>query len=781
MNVNIKKVAVIGAGTMGAGIAAHVAGAGIPVVLLDIVPKELTEEDVTKGLTKENLEFKNKFAEMGIRNVSNSKTGVIYDPDFAALIEAGNLEEDLAKLSDCDWIIEVIVENLKVKRNLLKKIAPYCRENTIVSSNTSGVSITEIAEKMPYVFRKRFLGTHFFNPPRYMRLLELVPGRDTDPQVMDFMKQFGSRRLGKGVVIAKDTPNFIGNRIGCYSTMQTIRLMEKYQLDIEEMDQITGTIMGRPKSATFGTLDMVGLDVFYHVSNNLVQNNYIGTEEKSQLEFPQSIREMYENGQLGLKTGQGFYKKTKTKKGKIKLVWDFKNKEYVQVQEKKVELVERAKQEKSVKDRLQSLVYSEGKESQCAWELIKNLLIYSAYRVPEITERYEEIDNAMHWGYNWQIGPFELWDIIGFEKSVERMKKEGETIPKWIDEKFRKGQMIFYDPAKLSKGLSAHYRVIKSYDDANLLDMGDGVVCVELNSRVSSITIPFIKSLQTILREAEEDSECRGLVIANGAPNFSIGADLSMFKSIISEHNWERALEAIAYFHDTSMMLKYAKKPVVAAVQGMVLGGGLEFVMHCQRVLAHAETYMGLVEVGVGIIPGGGGVKELLLRNMERTEGLGITDYSPIVRKTWETIATAKVSTNAFDARRIGFMRDGDRIIMNIDDLLEESKKEVLRLSEDGFRQPIKKKVKVAGTSGRAYLEYIVEMIKSGNMISEYDSVMARELAFVVTGGDVPKGTYLFEEELLNLETEAVYKLIQNEKTQDRINHMLRAGRPLRN
>lgn len=780
MDFNIKKVAVLGAGTMGSSIAAHVAGAGISVILLDMVPKELTDDDINRGFTFESKRFRNKFAEFGREKVCDAKSGVIYDNRMTSLIDIGNVEDDLQQLIGCDWIIEVIIEDLDAKKDLLKKIYPYCKDSTIVSSNTSGVSITEIVEDMPLRFRKNFIGTHFFNPPRYMRLLELIPGKDTNDKVLKFMINFGTKILGKGIVVAKDTPNFIGNRIGCYSTILIIQLMEKYQLSIEEMDLLTGTIIGRPKTATFKTIDMVGLDIFYHVSNNMVRN-VTNKEEKNMFTLPQSIIEMYENGQLGNKTNQGFYKKVKTEKGKNTLVWDFKIKEYVKTQDKKVEIVEIAKKEKSFKDKLCKLIYSDCKESYCAWDIIKNTLLYCANRVPEITNKYEQIDRAMNWGYNWQVSPFEIWDLIGVEKSIERMKAEGEVIPKWILDRIENGDANFYDLNNFSKGLDRHYNVIKTFDDANMLDMGDGIVCVELNTSSNSITIPFIKALQSIIKEVENNIKYKGIVLANSAINFCTGANLITFQKIISEKEWNKALESLNYFHETSMMLKYTKKPIVAAVHGMVLGGGLEFSMHCPKVIAHSETYMGLVEVGVGIIPGGGGVKEYLYRCMDMIEGFDILDLNPIIKKVWETIATAKVSKNAFEARNIGFLRTTDRIIMNIDELLDESKKEVLRMCEDGFRQSMKKKVKVSGTSGKAFLEYIIEMMKSGNMISEYDSVILSELAYVVTGGDVPKGTYLLEEELLKLETEVVDKLIRNEKTHARIYNMINTGKTLRN
>jgi len=498
-------------------------------------------------------------------------------------------------------------------------------------------------------------------------------------------------------------------------------------------------------------------------------------------DFPEFVLEMYRNGQLGNKTKQGFYKKVKDRNGRSILVWDYKNKEYTKLRKNNLEIVEEAKKEKSFKYKISKLIYSDYNESKCAWDIIKKTLLYSAHKIPEITEDYVEIDKAMKWGYNWEYGPFEIWDIIGLEKSIERMKSEGEKIPEWIENMLNNAKNSFYHKNHYSTGLSRKYNLIKDYEDANMLDMGDGVICVELNSKGNSITIPFIESFQKILEEVESNPNYKGIVFANNAKNFCTGVDLLTFKKIIEDDTWDGVQEALDFFHDMSMKLKYSKKPVVAAVHGMVLGGGLEFSMHCSRVVAHAETYMGLVEVGVGIIPGGGGVKEYLQRMMDRIEGFEISDANPVTRKVLETIFGAKVSRSAFDAKNLGFLRENDKIVMNIDDVNIEAKKEVIRMNEDGFRQTIKRKIKVGGVSGKATMDYIIETMKDGKMISEYDSLIGKELSYAVTGGNVPKGTFLSEEELLDLESEVVSKLIKNKKTQDRIDHMVSTGKPLRN
>lgn len=779
-NFSIKKAAVIGAGTMGAGIAAHIVGSGIPVCLFDIVPKELTDDDKAKGYTTESKEFRNKFSQAGKDNLNNLKTGVVYEKEMIGLIEVGNLEDDLDKLKNCDWIIEVIIEDLEMKKGLLNKIYPYCNENAIVTSNTSGISITDIVEDFDLEFRKRFLGTHFFNPPRYMHLFEIVPGKDTCEDNVRFMKDFATRILGKGVVIAKDTPNFIANRIGVYSSALAFKLMEKYNLNIEEVDQITGPVMGRPRTATYKTMDLVGLDIMVDVSNNLVET-LSDKDEAENFILPDFIMDNFLNKRLGDKTKGGFYKKIQTSEGRTSLVWNVEKKEYVSVSKKSSEFMDNVKKQKGLKDQLKLLISSEEKESKFAWNLIKNTLLYSASKVPEIADDYKEIDKAMKWGYNWEIGPFEIWDTIGVEESIERMKSEDCIIPKWIEDRIEEGNINFYENDPLIRTFDALYPVIKDYDFTTLLDMGDGVACLEVKTKGSAISGLFMKVLQDTIIEIEKNNDYKGLIIASSAKNLLNGADLADFYKKGEEKDYDGILATVDEFHKTSMMLKYSKKPIIAAVRGMAIGGGLEFVMHCSKVVAHTESYMGLVEVGVGIVPGGGGIKELLFRYMEKIEGMKFPDLNPVIQRIWETIAMGVVSKNAFDAKKLGFLRETDRIVMNKDLLLEESKKELIKMVEDGFRKAIKKPVKVTGVNGKAYLDSIIITMEEGKFISEYDAVIGKELANAVAGGNVPKGTLLTEDQLLKLEKQAIGNLIKNDKTIARVKNMLINGRVLRN
>ncbi len=781
---SIQKAAVIGAGTMGAGIAALVADAGIPVVLLDIVPPKLTEEDVAKGVDPKSRAFRNRFAQTGKDRVCDPKRGTLYDPDHACMITVGNLEDDLGLLRDCDWVVEVIIEDLKAKQNLLEKIRDYIKPGAFLSSNTSGVSITAISQGLPEEMRKQFLGTHFFNPPRFMHLLELIPGEETCPDRMAFMKDFGERVLGKGVVVAKDTPNFIGNRIGVYKSVQTIQQMVKYGYDFETVDYLTGPVLGRPRSASFGTTDMVGLDILYHVAENVKEKlmEAGNAEEAAVFEFPGFIHEMYQNKQLGNKTKGGFYKKVPGPNGKkVTLVWDLEQKDYVPKKGVKLPIVEEALKGKTTRERLDKLVWDDSDAGRFTWEGTKGFLLYSAEKAEEIAWDYKDIDKAMKWGYNWELGPFETWDIIGVERSIQRMRDEGETIPQWVEDRLSRGETTFYDSDPLDKRLSAQYPTVKEYGDSALLDLGDGVLCLEIKTKGNAISEPFMEHVLNTLSTVENTAECRGLVLANAGNNFLTGADLAQFLKNAEAGNYQPLKDSPKKFHQVSLRLKYAKKPVIAAVAGKILGGGLEFTLHCSRVVAHAESYMGLVEVGVGIIPGGGGIKEYLYRCMEKVEPFGLPDLNPVAQKVWQTIATATVSKNAFDARHMCFLRDSDRIVMNRDLLVEEAKKEVLRMSEDGFHQAAPKPVKVTGISGKATLDYTISTMRKGNMISDYDVEVVSTLARVVTGGDVPKGTLVSEQELLDLEVEGNAKLIVTQKALERVRAILTTGKPLRN
>lgn len=784
---SIKKAAVIGAGTMGAGIAGVIVGAGIPVCLLDIVPPSLSAEDQAKGVDPNSKEFRNRSAQAGKDRICDPKRGVIYDPIQAAMIQVGNLEDDLSMLEDCDWVIEVVLEDLKVKQDLLEKIKSHLKPDAFISSNTSGVSITEIASLLPLEMRRRFLGTHFFNPPRFMHLLELIPGVDTCPERMKFMEDFGARVLGKGVVIARDTPNFIGNRIGVHKSVQTIQLMLKYGFDIETVDYLTGPVIGRPKSASFGTTDLVGLDILYHVAGN-VREKLLASEKPEDLaeadlfRFPDFIHEMYRAGQLGNKTRGGFYKKVVTPEGKKQsLVWDFDKKEYVAKKGVHMDIVEEAAKGRNTREKMLKLIYDESPAGRFTWESTKSCLLYAAAKAPEIAESYTDIDKAMRWGYNWELGPFEIWDMIGVERSVQKMREDGDVIPAWVEERLSRGKASFYGHDPLDKSLSHLYPAIRDNGDSALLDMGDGVLCLEIKTKGNAINDAFKSQVLDAMDLLENTPGYRGMVLANAGKNFLTGADLVNFLKNSESGNFDALRASPGAFHKVSMRLKYAKKPVVAAVAGKALGGGLEFALHCSRIVAHAEANMGLVEVGVGIIPGGGGCKEYLYRCMEKVAPFNFPDLNPVSAKVWKTIATAQVSKNAFDARRMCFLRDSDRIVMNRDLLLDAAKEEVLRMCNDGFRQAVPQPVKVAGLSGRASIEYTISTMRKGNRISDYDAEVLTVLARVVTGGDVPKGTMLTEQELLDLEVAGVGELVVTDKARERVRSILTTGKMLKN
>lgn len=779
MSFNINKVAVIGAGVMGAGIAAHIVGAGISVCLLDIVPRELSEKEAKKGLSMDDPVVRNRFAQAGKDRVVNPKFRSIYDKDFGKMIEVGNLSDNLDILGECDWIIEVVVESLNVKKSLMKQIDEYRKPGSIVSSNTSGVPINTIVEDMPQEFKESFLGTHFFNPPRYMNLFELIPGKETLPSILEFMAEFGTKRLGKGIVLAKDTPNFIGNRIGIYSVVNVIKLMEKYGYDIPKIDQLTGPIMGRPKSATFRTIDMVGLDIIPHVADNIIDN--IDDEaEKGEFEIPGFFNELIEMGHLGDKTKKGFYTKVKTEKGRQTIVWDIAKKEYVPVSKEKNEVVEAAKKEANS---LKAFISGDKDENRFAWETIKNVLLYSANKIPEIADDYKEIDNAMKWGYNWEQGPFEIWDTIGFEESIERMKNEGDAIPEWIENRLSSGMDKFYDNKNIETPYislsSSKNNIIKENKGAALVDLGDGVACLQFKSRGNTITDEVMDMVYEAVEETEKNYN--GLVVGNQSRNFSAGADLSFIGGLAADKNWKGLENTVHKFQQSNMALKYCKKPVVAAPYGMTLGGGAEVAMHAHMVAAHAETYMGLVEVGVGLVPGGGGIKEMLLRELEGLGNVSNGEMLNHIKKVWEKIATAAVSSSGHDAVKKSMIRKADKIVMSKDYLLDEAKDSVLYLSDGGFRPLQKQSIKVLGNSGKAGIQYVIEFMKEGRFISEYDAYIASKIAHILTGGNVTTGTVISEDFMLELEKEAFVSLCGEVKTQQRIERMLKKGKPLRN
>lgn len=784
MKYNINKVAVLGAGVMGSGIAAHFAGAGIPVILMDILPKGPSDEELSKGLTIKDKIVRNRFSNLGKKNILNPKAAAIYDKELGRLISTGNFTDDLSKIEECDLVIEVIIEKLEIKKSLMKEIAKYRKEGTIITSNTSGVSINSIVSEMTDEFKSHFMGTHFFNPPRYMKLFELIPCEDTKPEIVAFMSKFAEQRLGKGVIIAKDTPNFIANRIGVQSISSIMKLGEKYNYSIPKIDLLTGAIIGRPKTGTYRLADMVGIDILVHVAENVL--NIMDDEyEKEANLIPDYVKELVEKGVLGDKTRGGFYKKNKTKTGVTRLVWDYINKEYVELNRENIEAVNTAKKAGKLKQQIKSMTWGQAEENIFIWEVLKATMLYCAKNVPAIADDYREIDKGMKWGFNWQLGPFEVWDAIGVKESIERMKKEGEEIPEWVEARIKSGKMNFYDSGNINvpyinlNNSKKHQTIIEN-NGATLKDIGDGIACLEFKTKGNTITDDVISMINESVKTIE-DKDYKGLVIANQAKNFSTGANLMLIAEYAKNKDWE-SLEKLVYdFQYANMRIKYAKKPVITCAHGMTLGGGAEIAMSGYRQAIHTETYMGLVELGVGLVPGGGGIKEMLYRYSGDLGKVNIAERINKVKDAWEVVAMAKVSSSGHDARKKKFIGNVDSIVMNSDYLIDGAKNEAINLFDSGFMPNIKKDIVVTGTTGKAVLSNVVEYMKEGNFISEYDGLLANKVATIITGGNVIGGTTLTEDNILDLEKEEFLKLCGETKTHERIEYMLKKGKPLRN
>jgi 3-hydroxyacyl-CoA dehydrogenase len=757
---------------MGSSIAALLAGAGIKVYLLDMVPAELTEDEIKAGISKCDRKFKNRLADAGKAIVCDPKQRALYEKSQASLIITGNFKDDLPLLGECDWILEAIIEKLEIKKSLLAEVSKYRRPDCIVSTNTSGISVNRICEDLDAAFKSHFMGTHFFNPPRYMHLFEIIPCRETLPELIDFMRQFAEKELGKGVVLAKDTPNFIGNRIGVFASALTLGLVEKYGYNFSTADELTGPVLGKPKSATFKTADLVGLDVLYHVTNTLLGNPEISESEKRFFALQPYFLELFNLGYLGNKSGQGFYQTVYGPSGKEKLVWDREKKEYVPLSPVKLEAVEQALKSPN---KYAAAVYGETRENAFMWEVVKGVLLYSAEHAAEIAADYHSIDNAMCWGYNWEKGPFQIWDEIGLAASLEKMRAEGETIPEWIEQRLARGETNFYP-----KQDSASPKTLFSSDDARITELGDEVLFLEITTKNSTVTDQLTETLNQALDLTE--SSYAGLVIGNFAKNFSTGANLVQIAEVIKEKRWDLLEASLKGLQDVNLRMKYLSKPVVGAIFNMTLGGGAEIALHCHKLAAHAETYIGLVEAGVGLIPGGGGTKECLVRATENLVSQTKVDLLAPVRSAWESIAMGKVSTSAFDARANSLLlMANDRVIMNYSLLLPEAKKMVLTMSDEGYKGKVKRELPVLGEFGRGSLVMVIEAMKGGGYISEYDALIAYKLAKILTGGDVPTGAKVSEEYLLGLEREAFLSLAGEERTLQRIEYMLSKGKPLRN
>ncbi len=802
MKQKIKKAAVLGAGVMGSTIAAHLANVGIPSFLLDIVPPELTEAEKKKGLTFQSPEVRNRFAISGKKRAQELSPAAFYLKDDAELLTIGNFEDHLSWVSQADWIIEVVLEDLNIKRELFKKLIPFLKEGTVVSSNTSGISIKKMCEGFSKDFGERFLGTHFFNPPRYMKLLEIIPAKSTSMDIVEKMVDVGEKILGKGVVYAKDTPNFIGNRVGAFAGAVTMRTMIEDGYRIEEVDQITGPAIGRPKMGTFKLGDLVGLDIMAHVSKNLYESLPAGKERDCFAASP-FIEQMIKNQWLGLKTKQGFYKKVKGDGKEETLVLDYEKLEYRSQQKVNLPSLEMAKNIEDVRERVKSFVMSPDRGGQFAWKILKKTLLYSAEKIPEISDDIVNIDRAMKWGYNWELGPFELWDAIGLKSSVKKMEKEGELIPPLVEQLLKKGYSSFYEKRDgrtlffdlgagqyqeikekpeiiLLPSLKDRNKTVLSNPGASLIDLGDGVACLEFHSKMNTIGADTVQMARDALREVEEKFD--GLVIGNQAENFSAGANLMLMLFEIQDENWDDIEAMVKAFQDSLMAVKYFEKPVVAAPFGLTLAGGCEVGLACAKIQAAAETYMGLVEVGVGLIPAGGGTKEMLLRSTECIPPEVDADYFPFIRRAFETVAMAKVATSAKEAQKFGFMRSTDRVSINRDFLIQDAKKSVLDLVRENYRPPRpRKNIKVVGEKGLALLQMGLFYMREGGYISQYDEHVGKKLAYIFSGGNLPDGSEVTEQYLLDLEREAFVSLCGEPKTQARMEYMLKTGRPLRN
>jgi 3-hydroxyacyl-CoA dehydrogenase len=796
--MQIKKVAVLGSGVMGSQIAAHVANAGIPCLLLDIAPKELTPEEQAKGLTLESPQARNRIVSAGWEFAKKNKPAALFSTEVANLVTLGNFDDDLARIRDCDWIIEAIVENLDIKRSLYARVEAHLKPEAIITSNTSGIPLSSLAEGRSDNFRRRFLGTHFFNPPRYLHLMEIIAQPDTDPEVTKFMADFTDRVLGKGVVYAKDRPGFVANRIGNFSMLNAFQMMTELGLTFEEVDALTGTTIGHAKSASFRTLDVVGLDTAYNVARNLY-NSLPDDEMRETFRVPGFMEQMVERKMLGDKTKGGFYKKV----GNDILTLDTTTFEYRPQQKAKFASLDAAKQLEKLTDRLPALVYAKDKAGEFLWKTMSETFIYAARRIPEIADNIVEIDNAMKWGFAHELGVFEKWDAIGVEKSVARLREEGRQVPANVEKMLAAGAKSFYKtengvrhyfdfasgeykpehiPAGviILKSLKDRNQVIKKNVGASLIDLGDGVACVEFHSKMNALGGDQIAMVGFAIKEVEKNFA--GLVVGNQGENFSAGANIMLMLMGAQEGDWDEIGMAVRQFQNMTMSLRYSARPVVVAPFGLTLGGGCEMTLHADRAVAAAETYIGLVEVGVGLIPGGGGTKEAAVRASDAVADNPQADHFSFLQKWFENIAMAKVATSAVEAQRLGLVRHSDRIVMNKDRQIAEAKQTVLAMARAGYIQPQPKTdVLALGEAALTKFKLGIHMMKRGGYISDHDALIGTKIAEVVSGGAITHPTRVSEQYLLDLEREAFISLLATRPTQERLAHMLKTGKPLRN
>ena len=801
MKRRIKKVAIVGSGIMGSGIACHFANIGVEVLLLDIVPRELNDKEKAKGLSLEDNVVRNRLVNDALKASLKSKPSPIYSQKFASRITTGNLEDDLHKIANVDWVMEVVVERLDIKQKVFEQIEKHRTPGTLITSNTSGIPIKFMNEGRSDDFQKHFAVTHFFNPPRYLKLFEVVPGPNCTEEVVDFLMMYGDKFLGKTSVLAKDTPAFIGNRIGIFGIMSLFYVVKEMGLTIEEVDKLTGPVIGRPKSATFRTIDVVGLDTLVHTANG-VKDNCPEDEMRDQFVIPSFVNTMMENNWLGSKTKQGFYKMTKGANGKREILsLDLNTLEYRSKQRAKFETLELTKTIDNVIDRFKVLVGGKDKAGEFYRKSFSAMFAYVQHRIPEISDEIYRIDDALKAGFGWEHGPFEIWDAIGIEKGIELMKAEGKEVATWITEMLANGETSFYS---VKEGTTFYYdipsksQIKKPGQDSFIIlgnirktnevwknsgaviqDLGDGILNLEFQSKMNTIGGDVLAGLNTAIDLAEKNFQ--GLVVGNQAPNFSVGANIGMIFMMAAEQEYDELNMAIKYFQDTMMRMRYSSIPTIAAPHGMALGGGCEISLHADKVVAAAETYMGLVEFGVGVIPGGGGSKEMALRASDLFQKGDV--QLNVLQEHFLTIGMAKVATSAYEAFDLGLLQKGkDVVVVNKDRQIAQAKKHALLMAEAGYTQPAARKdVLVLGKQALGMFLVGTDSMEASHYISEHDKKIANKLAYVMAGGDLSEPTLVTEQYLLDLEREAFLSLCTERKTLERIQHMLKTGKPLRN
>ena len=801
MTRRIKKVAIIGSGIMGSGIACHFANIGVEVLLLDIVPRELTDKEKAKGLTLEDKVVRNRLVNDALATSLKSKPSPIYSQKFASRITTGNIDDDLHLIKDVDWVMEVVVERLDIKKSVFEKIEKHRTPGTLITSNTSGIPIKFMNEGRSEDFQKHFAVTHFFNPPRYLKLFEVVPGPNCKQEVTDFLMMYGDKFLGKTSVLAKDTPAFIGNRIGIFGIMSLFHVVKEMDLTIEEVDKLTGPVIGRPKSATFRTIDVVGLDTLVHTANG-VKDNCPEDEMRDQFVIPDFVNHMMENNMWGSKTKQGFYKMTKDANGKKNILsLDLNTLEYREKKRAKFATLELTKSIDNVTDRFKVLVAGKDKAGEFYRKSFAAMFAYVQNRIPEISDELYRIDDGLRAGFGWEHGPFQIWDAIGVAKGVEIMKAEGHEVATWVEEMLANNNDSFYT---VKEGATYYYDVVtktqtkKPGQDSFIIldnirksnevwknsgavieDLGDGVLNLEFQSKMNTIGGDVLAAVNKAIDLAEKNYQ--GLVVGNQAANFSVGANIGMIFMMAAEQEYDELNMAIKYFQDTMMRMRYSAIPTISAPHGMALGGGCEISLHADKVVAAAETYMGLVEFGVGVIPGGGGSKEMALRASDKFDKGDV--QLNVLQEHFLTIGMAKVATSAYEAFDLGLLQKGkDVVVVNKDRQIAQAKKHALLMAEAGYTQPVKRKdVLVLGKQALGMFLVGTDSMEASNYISAHDQKIANKLAYVMAGGDLSEPTKVSEQYLLDIEREAFLSLCTERKTLERIQHMLKTGKPLRN